>query len=152
MSQRRKCCKAFRRKFLIFEVLIFLLFLVGAFCETFCKDSLLGVGKIFRLLMQSCLFSRPFNEIFKFLKNRPCDFYKICHSHSTPKRAPLYAMASKSYDCNVRNIAKISPKMVKKPFSDFFRFSQKLPIRFERNFLVVLHRIKVLMCKFIKII
>ena len=45
-------------------------------------------------------------------------------------------MASKSYDWNVRNIAKISPKMAKKqPFFDFFRFSQKLSIRFERNFL-----------------
>ena len=34
-------------------------------------------------------------------------------------------MASKSYDWDVRNMAKINPKMVKKqPFFDFFRFSQ----------------------------
>ena len=44
-----------------------------------------------------------------------------------------------SYDWNVRNIAKISPKMAKiaqkQPFFDFFQFSQKLSIRFERNLL-----------------
>ena len=54
-------------------------------------------------------------------------------------------MASKSYGWDVRNIAKISPKMAKKqPFFDFFRFSQKLSIRFERNFLVILHHIRIL--------
>ena len=87
----------------------------------------LGVGKNFRLLMQSCcffcfFFSRPFHENFKFLKNCPYDFHEILHSHSTPKGAPACAMASKSYGWDVRNIAKISPKMVKKgPFFDFRR-------------------------------
>ena len=38
---------------------------------------------------------------------------KFC-SHSTPKGARACAMALKSYDWNVRNIAKISPKMAKK--------------------------------------
>ena len=79
--------------------------------------------------------SRPFRENFKFLKNCPYDFHEILHSHSTPKAAPACAKASKSYGWDVRNIAKISPKMAKKqPFFDFFRFSQKLSIRFERNF------------------
>ena len=65
-------------------------------------------------------FSRPFHENFKFLKNCPYDFHKILHSHSTPKGAPACAKASKSYGWDVRNIAKISPKMVKKgPFFDF---------------------------------
>ena len=88
--------------------------------------------------MQSCcfffvFFSRPFHENFKFLKNCPYDFHEILHSHSTPKGAPACAKASKSYGWDVRNIAKISPKMAKKqPFFDFFRFSQKLSIRFER--------------------
>ena len=51
-------------------------------------------------------------------------------------------MASKSYSWDVRNIAKISPKMAKKqPFFDFFRFSQKLSIRFERNFLQLFYTI-----------
>ena len=66
-------------------------------------------------------FSRPFHESFKFLKNCPYDFHEILHSHSTPKGAPACAKASKSYGWDVRNIAKISPKMAKKqPFFDFF--------------------------------
>ena len=45
-------------------------------------------------------------------------------------------MASKSYGWDVRNIAKFSPKMDKKQsFFDFFRFPQKVSLRFERNFL-----------------
>ena len=58
-------------------------------------------------------FSRPFNENFKFLKNFPYNFHKILHIHSTPKGAPACAMASKSYHWDVRNTAKISPKMAK---------------------------------------
>ena len=80
-------------------------------------------------------FSRPFHENFKFLKNWPYGFHEILHSHSTPKEAPVCAKVSKSYSWDLRNIAKISPKMAKKqPFFDFFRFSQKLSIRFKRNF------------------
>ena len=85
----------------------------------------------FRLLMQSCcflfFFSRPFHEKFKFLKNCPYHFHKILHSHSTPKGAPACSKASKSYDWNVRNTAKISPKMAKKQsFFDLFRFSHQV--------------------------
>ena len=120
----------------------------------------LGVGKNFRLLMQSCcfffcfFFSRPFHENFKFLENCPYDFHEILHSHSTPKGAPACAKASKSYGWDVRNIAKISPKMAKKqPFFDFFRFSQKLSIRFERNFLQLFYTIlESYMCNGIKIV
>ena len=69
----------------------------------------------------------PFNENVKFLKNCPYDFHRIEHIHSTPKRAPACAKASKSYDWDVRNIAKVSLKMAKKqPFFHFFRFSQTL--------------------------
>ena len=116
----------------------------------------LGVGKNFRLLMQSCcfFFSRPFHENFKFLKNCRKDFHEILHSHSTPKGAPACAKASKSYGLEVRNIAKISPKMAKKqPFFDFFRFSQKLSIRFDRNFLQLFYIIlESYMCNGIKIV
>ena len=90
----------------------------------------LGVGKNFRLLMQSCcfFFSRPFHENFKFLENCPYDFHEILHSRSTPKGAPACAKASKSYGWDVRNIAKISPKMAKKqPFFDFFDFLKNCP-------------------------
>ena len=46
------------------------------------------------LLMQSCcFFYRPSIENFKFLKHCPYDFYEILHSHSTPKGAPMCAMA-----------------------------------------------------------
>ena len=111
----------------------------------------LGVGKKFRLLMQSCcfFFSRPFHENFEFLKNCPYD-----QKRHTPKGAPACAMASKSYDWVVRNIAKISPKMAEKqPFFDFFRFSQKLSIRFERTFLQVFYTIlESYMCNGIKIV
>ena len=63
-------------------------------------------------------------------------------------------MASKSYGWDVRNIAKISPKMAKKqPFFDFFRFSQKLSIRFEPNFLQLFYTIlESYMCNGIKIV
>ena len=99
-------------------------------------------------------FSRPFHENFKFLKNFPYDFHEILHSHSTPKGAPACAKASKSYGLDVRNIAKISPKVAKKqPFFDFFRFSQKLSIRFERNFLQLFYTIlESYMCNGIKIV
>ena len=99
-------------------------------------------------------FSRPFHENFKFLKNCPYDFHEILHSHSTPKGAPACAKASKSYGLDVRNIAKISPKVAKKqPFFDFFRFSQKLSIRFERNFLQLFYIIlESYMCNGIKIV
>ena len=99
-------------------------------------------------------FSRPFHENFKFLKNCPYDFHEILHSHSTPKGAPACAKASKSYGLDLRNIAKISPKMPKKqPFFDFFRFSQKLSIRFERNFLQLFYTIlESYMCNGIKIV
>ena len=116
----------------------------------------LGVGKNFRLLMQSCcfFFSRPFHENFKFLKNCPYDFHEILHSHSTPKGAPACAKASKSYGWDVRNIAKSSPKMAKKqPFFDFFQFSQKLSIRIERNFLQLFYTIlESYLCNGIKIV
>ena len=58
-------------------------------------------------------FSRPFHENFKFLKNCPYDFHEILHSHATPKGAPACAKATKSYGWDVRNIAKISPKMAR---------------------------------------
>ena len=63
-------------------------------------------------------------------------------------------MASKSYGWDVRNIAKISPKMAKKqPFFDFFRFSQKLSVRFERNFLQLFYTIlESYMCNFFKFV
>ena len=77
-----------------------------------------------------------FDFFFDFLKHCPYDSDEIFYSHFTPFYGPICAVASKSYGWDVRNIAKISPKMAKKQsFFDFFRFSQKLSIRFGRNFL-----------------
>ena len=94
--------------------------------------------------------SRPFHENFKFLKNCPYDFHEILHSHYTPKGAPACAKASKSYGWDVRNIAKNGQKTA---IFDFFRFSQKLSIRFERNFLQLFYAIlESYMCNGIKIV
>ena len=114
----------------------------------------LGVRKNFRLICNRVVFFLPtFHENFKFLKNCPYDFHKIFHSQSTPKGAPTCAKASKSYDWNVRNIAKISPKMAKKQsFFDFFRFSQKLHTirtKFLQSFYTILWSF---VCNFIKIV
>ena len=76
-------------------------------------------------------FLPTFHKNFKFLKNCQYEFHEILHSHSTPKGAPACAMALKSYAWNVRKILKNGKKQ---PFCDFSRFSQKLSIRFERNF------------------
>ena len=63
-------------------------------------------------------------------------------------------MALKSYGWDVRNIAKISPKMAKKQqFFDFFRFSQTLYIRFEGTFQQFFYTIsETYMCNGIKIV
>ena len=62
----------------------------------------------------------------------------------------ICAMASKSYCWNVRNIAKISPKW---PKLAFFRFSQNLSIRFDRNFFYLFYTIlESYMCNGIKIL
>ena len=108
----------------------------------------LGVGKNFRLLMQSCcfFFSRPFHENFKFLKNCPYDFHEILLTHSTPKGAPACAKASKSYGWDVRNVAKISPKMAKKQsfFDSFSIFSKTVHTIRTKFCTVILHDIRVL--------
>ena len=69
------------------------------------------------------VFSRPFNENFKLLKNCPYDFHKVLYSPFTFKGAPSCAKASKLHDWDVRNIAKISPKMAKKQPFDFLKTS-----------------------------
>ena len=48
------------------------------------------------------------------------------HSHSTTKGVPVCAIASNSNDWDLRNIAKVNPKMTEKqPSLDSLRFSQK---------------------------
>ena len=62
-------------------------------------------------------------------------------------------MVSKSHGWDVRNMAKISPKMVKKqPFFDFFRISQKLKNHMIRTKFstIILHHNAVLFVQFKK--
>ena len=90
-------------------------------------------------------------SFFDFLKNCPYDSNEIFYSHSTPYYGPLCAISLNSYGWDVRNIAKFSPKMAKKTV--IFRFSQKLSIRFERNFLQSFYTILwSFMCNFIKFV
>ena len=78
----------------------------------------------------------PKLAIFRLFSISSKTVHTIFYSHSSSYQRPICAMASKLYGWDVRNIAKISPKMAKKQlFFDFFQFSQKLSIRFERNFL-----------------
>ena len=51
------------------------------------------------------------------------------YSHSTPYYGPLYAVSLNSYGWDVRNIAKINPKMAKKTaiFWTFFDFCKNCP-------------------------
>ena len=83
-------------------------------------------------------FSRPFHKYFKFLKNCPYDFHKTLHSHSTPKGAPACSKASKSYDWNVRTIAKINPKMAKKVLSRLFSIFSKTVLTIRTKFSTVI--------------
>ena len=79
----------------------------------------------------SFFFSRPFHENFKFLKNCPYDFHKISQSFYT-QRGPCVLKGIKIVRLECEKRSKLAQKQ---SFFDFFRFSQKLSIRFERNFL-----------------
>ena len=87
-------------------------------------------------------FLPTFYENFKFLKNCPYDFHEILHNHSTSKGAPVWAMASKLYDWNVRNIAKNSH------FSIFSKTVHTIRTKFCR---VILHHIMILCVQFYQI-
>ena len=111
---------------------------------------LLGVGKNFRLLMQSCCFFVFFSpDLFmkssNFSKTFHTIFTKLC-SHSTPKGAPACAKASKSYGWDVRNIAKTAQKWPKNcHISTFFSiFSKTVHTIRTKISTVILHHIRVL--------
>ena len=88
----------------------------------------------------SCsFFSRPFMKISNFSKTFHTILIKFCTVILHPKR-PLRAQTHQNRTTGMLETAKISPKVAKKElFFDIFRFSQKLPIRFERNFLQYSH-------------
>ena len=109
--------------------------------------------------MQSCrffcfFFSQPFMKISNFLKTVHTIFKKNLHSRSTPKEAPACANASKLYEWNVRNIAKISPKLAKKqPFLEFLIFAKTVhTIRTKFSTVILYTIIWSYVCIFIKIV
>ena len=64
---------------------------------------------------------QSFLFFFDFLKNCSYDSNESFYIHSTPNYGPESAIPLNAYDWDVRNIAKINPKMAKKqPFFDFF--------------------------------
>ena len=89
------------------------------------------------------LFFSPdhFMKIANFSKTVHTIFIKYC-SHSTPKGAPACSKASKSYDWNVRNIAKISPKIAL--FRLFSIFSKTVHTIQTKVSTVILHHTRVL--------
>ena len=64
----------------------------------------------FDYLCNSTIYSPDLSVKIRISQNCPYDFYKILQSFYT-QGAPACAMASKSYDWNLRNIVKISPKI-----------------------------------------
>ena len=86
-----------------------------------------------------------FRFFFDFLKKCPYDSNEIFYSHSSLYYGPLCAMASKSYGWDVRNVAKISPKMAKNSdFSTFSIFSKTVHTIRTKFSTVILHHIRVL--------
>ena len=114
----------------------------------------LGVGKIFDYLCNRAVFFSPdlFMKISNFSKTVHTIFINFCTVTLHPK-GPLRAQWHQNRMAGMSETAKISPKMAKKqPFFDF-RFSQKLSIRFERNFLQLFYTIlESYMCNGIKIV
>ena len=91
------------------------------------------------LFMKKPIFSKTVHMIF----------IKFCTVILHPK-GPVRAQRHQSFDWNVRNIAKLAQKQ---PFFDFFRFSQKLFIRFKRNFVQSFYTISwSFVCNFIKFV
>ena len=91
----------------------------------------------------SSFFSRLFNEKFKFIKNCPYDYHKISQSFYT-QRGPACTKASKLYDWDVRNIAKISPKWPKNSHFRLFSIFSKTKYTRTKFSTVVLKHIRVL--------
>ena len=94
-------------------------------CARKWSKPFLGVGKIFDYLSNRAFFS-PDDLWMKVSQTIRTILVKFCSLHPNVG-APACSMALKSYDWDLRNIAKISPKITKKrSFLDSFRFSRTL--------------------------
>ena len=88
-----------------------------------------------------------FSTSSDFLENCPYHSNDFFYSHSTPYYGPLCAISLISDGWDLRNMAKINPKMAKKQtIFDFFRFSQKLFKPLERIFLQTFYAIYESIC------
>ena len=85
-----------------------------------CAKASKSYGWNVRNLAQKWPKNSDFSTFFQFLKNCPYDSKEVFYTRSTPYKSLICAMASKSYGWDVRNMAKISPKMAKKTL--IFRF------------------------------
>ena len=114
----------------------------------------LGVGKIFRLHIESCRFFSPdlFMTISNFSKTVHTIFIKFCTVILHPE-GPTCSKASKPYDWNVRDCQNWPKKSPKTVIFVLLPISQKLSVRFERNFLQSFHTILwSFMCSFIQFV
>ena len=93
-----------------------------------------------------------FSFFCEFLKNCPYDSNEILYSPSTLYYGPLRAFSLNSYDWDVRNVAKINPKMAKRqPIFEFFDFCKNCPYESNKNFYShFLHHSMVYVCNFNK--
>ena len=100
--------------------------LIAEFAVVFLVSSVLFRSrKKFDYLWNLCFFSRPFNENFKFLKNCPYDFLKICIIIIHPKmHPPTSEMASKSYNWDVGNSPNLPENDQKTAIFQLFHFSE----------------------------
>ena len=88
-----------------------------------------------------------FDFFFDFLKNCSYDSNEIFYSPSTLYYGPLCVISSNSYRWDVRNIAKIIPKMAKKqPFFDFFLIFAKTVHTIRTKISVIFYTIVWSMC------
>ena len=114
----------------------------------------LGFGKQPKLA-QKWPKNSHFSIFFDFLKNCPYDSNEMFYSHSTPYYGPLCAISLNWYVWDVRNLAKINPKMGKKQtFFDFFYFCCKnCPYDSNKSFYsLFLHHSMVYVCNFNKFV
>ena len=101
-------------------------------------------------LVQKWPKNSRFSTFFDFRKNCSDDSNEILYSPSTLYYGPLCVISSNSYCWDVRNMAKINPKMAKKPFFDFCK---NCPYYSNENFYShFLHHSMVYVCNFNKFV
>ena len=86
-----------------------------------------NVAKVSPKLTKTDIF-----ELFWFSSKLSLRFERIVYNLPTPCSGSMCAMTSKLYDWDMRNLAKVSPKLTKTDIFGLFWFHSKLSVRFER--------------------